>query len=265
MVILFTTLSAVAVASSRDDAVAKVTVYKQVTSTGVAYNYAVTNKGDRRIIGVQVGLDYYRSNPELQGAFPAIVSPTGWAGRVITTEELSNFNVSWDGDTGGVILPGQTSGGFRVIVPADSAAYLTSHWTVIFDGAPTYASSALQPISAPIDSVPPQITVSLSPNKIWPINNRMTPITATIIVSDDRDPNPSVRLESIACNECVYPANDISGATIGTDDRNFSVRAFRLGKRKDGRVYAVTYSATDAAGNSTTATVTVRIPHDQRR
>ena len=35
------------------------------------------------------------------------------------------------------------------------------------------------------------------------------------------------------------------------------------GKNKAGRVYTVTYTVTDVAGNSTSASGTVTVPHDQ--
>jgi hypothetical protein len=38
----------------------------------------------------------------------------------------------------------------------------------------------------------------------------------------------------------------------------------RAGTELDGRTYTIRYSAADAAGNRTTATATVRVPHDQR-
>ena len=40
-----------------------------------------------------------------------------------------------------------------------------------------------------------------------------------------------------------------SDAKIGTDDRQFRLKAEREGKNKAGRIYTVTYSATDATRN----------------
>ena len=42
------------------------------------------------------------------------------------------------------------------------------------------------------------------------------------------------------------------------------LRAEREGKNKAGRIYTVTYSATDASGNKTTASATVTVPHDEK-
>jgi hypothetical protein len=56
----------------------------------------------------------------------------------------------------------------------------------------------------------------------------------------------------------------MSGAGTGTDDRAVSLRADRAGAGP-GRTYTLTYSATDASGNSAAAVTTVSVPHDQRR
>jgi hypothetical protein len=83
-------------------------------------------------------------------------------------------------------------------------------------------------------------------------------------VSDDLDPNPDLRLASIICNDDCVAADDIGGAELGTDDREFELRAERTGGGT-GRTYTITYSATDASGNSTVAAATVLVPHDQSK
>jgi hypothetical protein len=98
----------------------------------------------------------------------------------------------------------------------------------------------------------------------------MVDIVASVVATDICDPSPVVVLESITSNEPDdapgggdgHTTNDIQGAEIGTDDRAFQLRAERDGKGS-GRIYTVTYSATDASGNSATASATVSVPHDQ--
>jgi hypothetical protein len=119
------------------------------------------------------------------------------------------------------------------------------------------------------DTIPPTISVSLSPNVIWSPNHKMEPITATVIVDDVCDPDPMIRLVSITSNE---PANDIGdgnfapdfeGADFGTADFEFSLRAERSA-RGSGRTYTVTYEVEDASGNTASAQATVFVPRDQR-
>ena len=50
-----------------------------------------------------------------------------------------------------------------------------------------------------------------------------------------------------------------------TGDLTLELRAERSGRSKEGRVYTITVQCADASGNSSTAEVTVTVPHDQRR
>jgi hypothetical protein len=117
-----------------------------------------------------------------------------------------------------------------------------------------------------LDITPPTLTVSLSPNSLWPPNHKMKDITATIVAKDECDPNPTVRLLSVTSNEPDNglgdgdTANDVAGAAYNTDDRAFQVRSERSGGG-NGRVYTVTYEAKDASGNTTVKTATVVVPH----
>jgi endo-1,4-beta-xylanase len=52
------------------------------------------------------------------------------------------------------------------------------------------------------------------------------------------------------------------GGDIQLVDGQLFLRAERAGN-SDGRVYTLTFQATDASGNSTTVTVTVVVPHNQ--
>ena len=119
-----------------------------------------------------------------------------------------------------------------------------------------------------VDQTPPVLNVSLSPTVLWPPNHTLATINATITISDSCDPNPRVELVSVTSSEPDAglgdgdKANDIQGASIGTDDRSFMLRAERSGAGA-GRTYTVTYRATDRSGNSTLATATVVVPHRQ--
>ncbi|HEY0491460.1 MAG TPA: hypothetical protein VGD30_18265 [Telluria sp.] len=263
-------LHGLAWAGVRDDEAAAVQVYKEVSANQVVYTYSVTNRGDRPIIGLTVGFDYYRGDTQLAGAHPSqILSPYAWSGRVVSLEESDNYEVSWDiAAATGAILPGKTMTGFRIIAAQDNPRFTSSNWTVIVDGPPSNASSALQFVQGPapnVDTVPPQLHVTLTPNVVWPPNRRMVSIAAQITVQDDTDPNPRVKLDSITCSDCPDASADISDAALGTDDRAFAVRSDRVGRRKEGRVYKVIYSATDASGNVARAEAKVTVPHDQRR
>jgi len=71
----------------------------------------------------------------------------------------------------------------------------------------------------------------------------------------------SVVLTSIASNEPDEGEPDIA-AELGTAATSFSVRAERLGGGT-GRIYTVTYTATDLAGNRTDVVRTISVPHNR--
>ena len=118
------------------------------------------------------------------------------------------------------------------------------------------------------DTKAPTITVQLTPAELWPPNHKLVDITATVVAEDLCDPHPSIVLTSIVSDEPDdavgngdgHTVDDVQQAAIGTADFNFRLRAERAGSG-NGRVYTVTYTATDACGLSTAAAATVLVPH----
>lgn len=119
------------------------------------------------------------------------------------------------------------------------------------------------------DTTPPEISVRLDQDVLWPPNHQMREIHSKVTVLDTCDPNPQFWLEAISSDEPVSARGpgksmpDVSGAEFGSPDTVFSVRAERDG-RKDGRTYTIVYVASDISGNRTEVSVLVRVPHDLR-
>lgn len=115
------------------------------------------------------------------------------------------------------------------------------------------------------DTLPPSIAVSASPSVLWPPDGRLVDVTLTVTAVDRCDPAPAVALDDAANSEPVAgrPGVSIAGASVGTDDDRVSLRAERWGYGR-GRIYTLTYSATDHAGNTAAATASVTVPHDRR-
>ena len=258
-------LSVVCWASPSDLNIAEVHVYQEQLPNSVKYTYVLTNKGVGPITGLEIGFDYYLGEPELAGQPPLLVkSPPGWTHRVTTMEESDLFSVGWDSGNN-AIQPGQMGAGFVIETETSNPQLLNVHWTVTADGPIVAGSGKLVHISAPppVDTVPPLITALAIPSSIWPPNGQMIQVLITVNASDETDPAPAVRLESLTCNECAI--DDIAGTELGTDDRSFFVRAARSGNDKGGRVYTATYSATDSSGNESKASAHIRVPHDKKR
>lgn len=118
-----------------------------------------------------------------------------------------------------------------------------------------------------IDKVAPKLSVVLDQPVLKVPNHKMVTIHATLNYSDEESGIQSVKLDSITSNEPDSgldngdQPNDIQNASFGTEDTSLDLRAERSGTGT-GRVYTITYTATDKAGNSTTQIATVTVPHD---
>ncbi len=129
------------------------------------------------------------------------------------------------------------------------------------------ATDTCQATVTVIDTIPPEISVSLEPTLLWPPNHRLMDIEATVTATDACGPL-TVRLDTITSNEPDdVPGNgtspgDIQGAILGSTDFEFALRAERDGEG-NGRIYAVVYTATDGAGNQASTSSSVIVPHDQ--
>jgi hypothetical protein len=148
------------------------------------------------------------------------------------------------------------------VVGQQKDIYLTGSFKVSYWD---FNKNDLQNVWGPLeiaDKTPPTLTVTLTPAKLWPPNEKMVPIIATITVKDDYDPQPEINLVSITANEPLDD-DDIKVGKLFTDIRQFQLKAEREGKNKAGRIYTVTYLAIDGSGNQTMASATVTVPHDR--
>ncbi len=101
-----------------------------------------------------------------------------------------------------------------------------------------------------IGQVRPSVTVIRPPNK------KMVPVTISVAVSDAVDPNPICRVTGITSNEGSSADWQIAGPL------SVNLRAARNGKGNE-RIYTITVTCTDAAGNAATGATQVVVPHDQ--
>jgi hypothetical protein len=113
-----------------------------------------------------------------------------------------------------------------------------------------------------IDKTPPTVACSASPNILWPPNNKLVPIDVSVNVSDALSGSGGFTLVSVSSNEPDSGQGDIQGFLTGTASTSGQLRAQRLGSGT-GRVYTLTYTGSDRAGNTALCTTTVSVPHDQ--
>ena len=111
------------------------------------------------------------------------------------------------------------------------------------------------------DEIAPMLEVTVTPDTLWPPDHRYVEVKATVIATDNFDPNPTVTLVSVTSNEPDDGEDD--GNTINDivilDDFTFNLRAERSGVGT-GRVYTITYQVSDACGNMTEQSATVSVP-----
>lgn len=117
-----------------------------------------------------------------------------------------------------------------------------------------------------LDATPPTISVlAASPSVLWPPNHKMRPVAVSAKASDACDAAPpTCQLTAVASNEPVNGPGD--GNTVPdwliTGALTANLRAERAGNGT-GRVYTLTVTCSDAAGNLATGTALVTVPHSQ--
>jgi predicted extracellular nuclease len=146
-------------------------------------------------------------------------------------------------------------------------AHFNTNFPVTFEDDPTIAARASDhdPLVAWFctDQTAPTLEVSVMPDELWPPNHKYRTVEATVTAADDKDPAVTIDLVSVVSNEPDDAPGKHDGNTkndvVIVDDDTFRLRAERssLGT---GRVYTVTYRATDACGNMTESSATVEVP-----
>ena len=115
------------------------------------------------------------------------------------------------------------------------------------------------------DTTAPAIaSVSATPNSLGPPNHKMTPVSISARVTDNCPGATTWSVTGISSNEPVDGTGDgdtgpdwtIAGPHAAT------LRAERAGTGS-GRIYTITITAKDAAGNTSAATTTVSVPHNK--
>jgi PKD domain/Right handed beta helix region len=106
-----------------------------------------------------------------------------------------------------------------------------------------------------VDVTAPVIgSLAATPSVLSPANHQFIPIVVTVAASDGCGGSVSCRITSVTSNE---PVDGVDWVVTG--DLTLNLRASRSNKGT-GRIYTITVTCTDVAGNSSTKTVTVTVP-----
>jgi len=198
-------------------------------------------------------------------------SSRDWSGCILSA--VSSDGLTWEKESGCRIVPQDLQGGPYSLVSPGALVKLSDYEYRMYFAADRYpwifAGNRIVTLSAvgritPLDKTPPTLTLSVSPGMLWPPNHKMVTVTPVISVNDNLDAAPQVKLLSITSSELDNGLGDGDTANdiVINADNTISLRAERSGKG-GGRVYTITYQATDSAGNSTTASAIVAVPHNK--
>jgi hypothetical protein len=120
---------------------------------------------------------------------------------------------------------------------------------------------------AVVDTTPPEITVDVTPSYLRPPNHKLVDVYATVTATDICS-EPVIVLASVTSSEPDdawgggdgHTLDDIQEAEVGAPDFDVKLRAERAASGDD-RTYTLVYTATDGAGNESSAEAVVLVPH----
>jgi beta-propeller repeat-containing protein/Big-like domain-containing protein len=232
-------------------------------ATGIAVDWT----GSAYVTGTTLSPDFPLKNPlpiqcrplqsppgSCSSAFLARLSPAGSELLFSTFLDFANFRGLFG-------LP---------VVAVDPLGYAYAVGTVSAENTGLPLLSSWQPsLAGDVDAFilklsfnsPPDCSAAAAiPAVLWPPNGQLVPISIRNVTDPDGDP-VTLTITAVRQDEPLSGRGpDVSG--IGTP--NVSLRADRAGGG-DGRVYRLSFTATDPQGASCAGTVTVCVPHDQGR
>ncbi|WP_079911605.1 Ig-like domain-containing protein [Paenibacillus sp. 32352] len=192
-------------------------------------------------------------------------APAGWAKSDVVVQLTAQDTDSGVAETYYSIDGGEALKGSTVHVTEEGIHNL-QYWSIDKAGNRETPKKAV----IRIDKTAPALQLQLSETVLVPANHRLVTVTAETYAQDGGSGVASVVLLSIVSNEPDdgigdgSTSNDIQDAEWNTPDSHFLLRAERAGSGS-GRVYTVTYLAADEAGNRTTASANVIVPHDNHK
>lgn len=193
---------------------------------------------------------------------PASPGENGWYRSAVTVSLGASDNCSGVARTEFSTDGGATWGPYTGNLSFVSDGVKTVHYRSVDNAGNVEAAQSL---TVRIDQTAPAISLSADPSVIWPPNGKTVPVTISGSGTDAVSGLASVSY--VVTDEygapLGIPSRSLNGGSATWEDR-FCVEARRKGYDRDGRVYQVVATLTDVAGNTSTATVIIRVPHDRR-
>jgi hypothetical protein len=173
------------------------------------------------------------------------------------------YGIHSGGLPGGVPVRSEDAGAtFLSFVDGPNPVPFFSRMSLAGGDCPTLlAATSFGAFARSSDASPPTMDAHASPSSLWPPDHRMVDVHVDLSIADACDPSPSFVLASITVDGSGAEG-DVDGASFGTPDTDFRLRATRSGD-SEGRSYTITYRGTDASGNTSEVARIVQVPHDR--
>jgi hypothetical protein len=115
-----------------------------------------------------------------------------------------------------------------------------------------------------LDTTPPVVTASAGTRALWPPNGKMVAVAFAGSITDTESAIADATYAVIDEYGQVQPSGTIDVDANGNYVVIVSLESRRHGNDRDGRTYALVVTATDASGNSSSASATTVVLHDRR-
>lgn len=204
------------------------------------FYYAKDNAGNAEAPHTfDVNID--KTSPVITASISPLPNQYGWNNTDVTV----SFNCA-DGTSGVASCPE------AITVTSEGAGQVITGTAVDQAG-----NTTIVPVTVNIDKTAPVLNLAASPKVLWPPNHKMVNVLISGGVLDGASGALDVTFKVVDEYGSVQPPlNDFNAAV--------ALEAWREGNDRNGRIYTITAEVTDKAGNVSTASTTVVVPHDQR-
>jgi Beta-propeller repeat len=115
------------------------------------------------------------------------------------------------------------------------------------------------------DTLPPVITITATPDTLWPPNGQLVPVTIVATITDaGSGVDPGTATYAVIDEySSVEPSGSLTLRQDGRYTATIGLEASRRGNNTDGRRYTITVSVQDNEGNEGVDTAIVTVPQNQ--